>query len=502
MNSSGQEAVKMHEQAFKTKPFQHQLEDVARLLDHPNFGLFSEMGTGKTKTVIDAACILSEYKVINLVLVISPAAVRSVWVNKEFGEVKRHSWVANRVLEYHKPMKLVWQDENPSLDWLVTNYEFIRREEHREDLIRLLQGRQVLMVLDESSFVKSRTAEQTKACIKVGRHAVRKIILNGTPISNSPLDLWSQMYFLDPTILPYRNFQHFRSEFAIMGGWQNKQVVKFKNLDKLQDLVAPHVVRRLKDDCLDLPEKIYLPPIEVPLSESTWKIYKEMRDDAVVWLDENPSMAAQAGVRIMRLCQLTSGFLGGFLPPDATNLTIEQLDELHKPKEISREKLDAFREWVQLRLSELPAAKIICWCRFRPELERVSDDLKDILPTYRLYGQSKAERVESVSKFSIVGEDKPALLAGQVQAGGLGLNLVAAHLVAYLSNDFNLAARLQSEDRIHRPGQTRNCLYQDFIATGPRGQKTIDHHVVIRLRNKLDLATWTCSAWRQLLIEE
>jgi len=308
------------------------------------------------------------------------------------------------------------------------------------------------------------------------------------------LDLWSQANFLSPRILPYKNFFHFRAMFCIMGGWHQKQVIGWQNLNILQQQLAPYVIRREKKDCLDLPDKIYT-QLEVPLSEATWKTYKQMRDEAVVWLDENPTMAAQAGVRVMRLSQITSGFLGGFRPEES------DLEEEPRVVEVGREKLDLLREWVAARLEEQPSVKIIVWCRFRPELERVAEDLKDLLPTYRLYGQGKKERTEAIARFSDVTNPEPALLAGQVQAGGFGLNLVAADHVVYLSNDFSLLSRLQSEDRVHRPGQTHHVLYLDVLATGPKGQRTIDHHVVKALRGKSDLATWTVAAWKKALEE-
>lgn len=493
--------IDLHLDSWKIKPYAHQLAGVKLLLEHKFFGLFDEMGCGKSAQVINAACELSAAGEIDTVLVISPAAVRSVWSNAEWGEIKKHSWAANRVTEFHNPTRLIWKDDRPKLDWLISNYEFVRNSEHQDRLLKFLENKRTLMIADEAAFIKSRTAAQTKACVKIGQKMQRRVILNGTPVGNNPLDLWSQMFFLSPTILPFKNFFQFRADFCVLGGWHNKQVVQWVHLDKLQNLVAPHVIRREKKDCLDLPEKIVAPPREVPLSESSWRLYKQMRDEAVVWLDENPSLAAQAGVRVMRLSQITSGFLGGFNPEGEEAAGLEAIAQVI---ELGREKLEALRAWVSELLADNPYRKIIVWCRFRKELERVHQDLKDLLPTYKLYGgQSRKEREEAIGCFSkTVGDRSPALLAGQVQAGGFGLNLVGADAVAYLSNDFNLLTRLQSEDRVHRPGQKSNVLYLDVLATGPKGQKTVDHAIVKALKGKSDLATWTCAAWKQALQEE
>lgn len=485
---------------WKIKPYSHQVDGVKLLLEHESFGLLDEMGVGKSAQVINAACLLREKGLINVVQVISPAAVRSVWINPDFGEVRKHSWLPARVFEFHQKIRIIWQDRDPELEFLVTNYEYLRSEKHLENLKALLHGRKVMLVLDEASFIKNRQAIQTKACVALGKLAVRRVILNGTPIGNSPLDLWSQANFLSPKILPYKNFFHFRSEFSSMGGWHNKQIISWRNLDKLQDLMAPYVIRREKKDCLDLPEKIKT-QVEVPLSESTWKIYKEMKDDAVVWMGDNPSLAAQAGVRIMRLQQITGGYLGGFItdtdPPSVDGHELS--GQIH---EVGREKLDFLIQWVKDRLEEHPDLKVICWCHFRPEIERGALELSSVLETYKLYGQGKKERDAAVARFSDVTNKSPAILFGQVQAGGFGLNLVAADHVVYLSNTFSLMNRLQSEDRVHRPGQRNNVLYVDVLATGPKNQRTIDHSVFKALQKKEDMAAWTVAAWKRVLEEE
>jgi SNF2 family DNA or RNA helicase len=497
--------IEKYKDRFLTPAYAHQLADTEKVVHEPRYALFSEMGTGKSKIVVDSACILKSEGMIDVVVVVAPAAVRSVWINKEFGEIRKHSWLKNHVVEYHAK-STEWYDgskpdnviqSNGRLMWIVTNYEFLRSSVRLKKLIDILHNMRFMLVLDESSFIKSRMAMQTKAVTKLGQLAARKLILNGTPIANNPLDVWSQMNFLDRRILPYENFSAFRAEFAVMDQKVSSfpKIIGWRNLDKLQGEVGPYVVRREKKDCLDLPEKIYS-QVEVPLDEPTWKMYKEMRNEAIVFMDENPTMATEAGVKMMRLSQITGGILGGFKPESDAVSPGEMVTKF-----VSREKLDFLRGWVEECLQERPTRKIIVWCRFRYELERVAADLSDLLPTFRIYGQGKAERDKSVEFFSKI-DDKPGLLAAQVQAGGFGLNLVGADTVAYLSNDFNLMTRLQSEDRVHRPGQ-RNCVtVLDILATGPKGQKTRDHYVVDAVQKKKDLAQWTTSAWKQVLQQE
>lgn len=502
---------------FRTPPFQHQLVGIERLVNHDNFGLFDEPGAGKSKQVIDAACVLSAEGRIDAVLVVAPASVRNVWLDPEFGEIQKHCWRTWAACEFHaKGLRLVACNmrENPELSFVVTNFEFIRQQRHRERLLSLIGKKKFMMVLDEASFIKNHRAAQAKACLDLGQYATRRVILNGTPIANNPGDLWPQLQFLSPKILPFRNFYAFRAQYAVLGGWQGRQVVKWINLDDLQTRVAPHVIRREKKDCLDLPPKLYT-TLEVKLSNSSWELYKSMRDECVAFIDQNPSLAAQAGVKVMRLAQITSGFLGGF--DDQNHVVNGQLDSLaqgemityetvQKPlaiKHVGDEKLDCLRGWLEARLAENPDVKLICWCRFRYQLERVWAEMKTLLPTYRLYGgQSRQDREEAVKRFSSTGDKGSALLCANQQAGGFGLNLITASEVVYLSNDFSLLSRDQSENRAHRPGQTRNVTYLDILATGPQNQRTVDHAILKAIRTKNELARWTASAWRDVLLEE
>lgn len=500
---------------YRTIPYRHQVDDTRSLFDREYFGLLNEMGTGKTKTTIDAACELYSWDKIDAVLVVAPAKVRDVWIDKDEnpkldGEIHQHRWIPSCVVEYHSKARVIWKDENWKLLWVVTNYELIRKilkdrsMPHVEKLGELLKDQKVFMVLDESSFIKSKDADQTKVCMKLGRKAKRRTILNGTPMNN-PLDLFSQMNFLDAgtkTILPFPSYVAYRDRYArISTRFGYPKILGWQNLDELQRYIAPYVVRREKKDCLDLPPKIYMKPIEVTLTQKTWDIYREMRDRAVVWLDKNPSLAQQAAVKTLRLTQITSGFLGGVVELEDGDLFADGFDEAtRKTEEIGREKLDWLLDYVSRLLVDKPELKMIAWCWFRPELERVARELTKLLPTYKIYGQSDAEREAAERGFKT--DKGPGLLAGQQRSGGFGLNLQVADTCAYMSNYHSLIVRQQSEDRLHRFGQTHPVTYQDILAVGPKGQKTWDHTILRNLREGANLATWTTSAWKRALLDE
>jgi SNF2 family DNA or RNA helicase len=519
-------------------PYAHQIVGIRKLVEEPVVGLFDEMGAGKTKQVIDAAQVLFTRGVINRVLIIAPASVRFVWFDQELGELSKHLWnsLPARVTLFHGKTREWKTSDEPTnfLHFLITNYEFIRARQRLYQMIHFA-GQKTMLVLDESSAVKSYGAEQTKACAELRKLCHRVVLLNGTPIANSPKDMFSQGQLLSKKILECKTYYNFRARYGIMGGWQGRQVIQWQNLDDLQRRFAPYVLRRLKEDCLDLPKKLPSVMLTAALTEKTWKVYKEMREEMIVWLTNTViSTASQAAVKGMRLAQVTSGFLGGVhdsgLEPDLLSAeteprpdfipaTVDRLDEqqyafhaegpggpLEPIQSLSTEKLDVVVEWLENQLEADENLKLLIWCRFRPELDRMYAVLMDNarLQLGRIWGgQKKDEREQALRLLDPRTMPKgPVVVLGTPSSGSMGLNLTGAHTVVYMSNDYSLKTRLQSEDRVHRPGQVHPVSYFDVVATGPTGQKTIDHAIIKALRNKNDLATWTTSAWLDILREE
>jgi SNF2 family DNA or RNA helicase len=516
-------------QRCRLPPFDHQRIGVEKIVQQPFFLLADEMGAGKTKQAIDAAQVLFYLDRIDKAIVICPAPVRGVWFHRQRGELNKHLWLdtSSRVVEYHRNVD-VWDwglTQGKHLDWIVTNYDYIRRAEYEEELIAECTPR-TLLILDESSAVKNSKAQQSKAVLRIRNKCGRVLLLNGTPIANSPADMYMQGRIMHKDILGLGSFSQFRARYALMGGWQGKQIIGWRDLEDLQKRFAPYVLRRLKQDCLDLPEK--LPPVlyEVPLTAATWKIYRDMRDELVVWLDsQSVSVAAQAIVKVIRLAQITSGLLGGVEFEDLgpilevpDYLTIEDKQWVPEVVEaawkrpeplqhISREKLDALLEKIEGALYEKPNHKFIVWCRFKPEAVKTVETIRDRFPrvTARLlYGsQSKAERDAALALLDpATTVPGPACAVATMGTGSIGLTLTAADTNYYLSLTRMLLHLLQSIDRTHRPTQVNPVSYYYFLATGPKGQRTIDHILYEQLEQKNDLATMTCSAWVKALTEE
>ncbi len=548
------------------RPYDHQVVGVDRIFTHPVFALFDEMGAGKTLQTIVAAILLYYMGVIDRVVIVAPAAVRSVWFDPELGELRKHLWPGMDVSveQYHAGKRRTWSMGSPtgrSLKFIITNYEFIRAEKRLDPLLERV-NQSTLLVCDESSAIKNHKAEQTKAIVQLRRHCGRVLLLNGTPIANNPLDMYAQGLVMDPRILDCKSYFHFRSKYAVMGGFNQRQVIAWQNLPDMQARFAPYVLRRLKTDCLDLPPKLDPVSLSVPFNDDTWRKYRDMRDEMVTWLTHDKiSVASQAVVKGMRLAQLAAGFLGGIQQVEASlaammvNPEDEMLDERPSfiphvtrgtsqfelphvpvnpspneknaivylpPEEVGREKLDFYLDWVGQRLEDDPNLKLLTWCRFRPELARVVDELTKRFPQVHvgaIWGGQTEDRYRNVAGERVLIKEGergrslrlldprttprgPVVVVGTPSTGSMGLNLTAANVVMYMSNDFSLKTRLQSEDRVHRPGQTRGVSYFDLVATGPAGQKTIDHLIIKALRDKEDIASWTTQAWRTRLMEE
>lgn len=543
----------------------HQLVGVKALLEHPYFLLADEVGAGKSKQIVDTAQIHFLRKEIDTVLAITPGFARSTWAEEDplLGEVAAHAWdsVPNVIHEYHKQYTELAFEDN-ALNWVVSNYEFIRRDDRLHDLMARLRGRRTWLVLDESWAIKG-FSDQMKACrmLRVKR-AVKVTELNGTPLADGkPSDLYYPMMILDPDILGVKNRTHFRSKFCIMGGYLNKQVIGYQNLDELNARIAPYVLSRRTRDCFDLPPM--LPPVivEARLSPATWAIYKDMRDEMVSWLGTSASSAKQAIVKALRLAQITSGYLGGLEElagedemfaaqakaggPSPFGEIPQWLRSIHEDptvhqeaasagsqatvgsvqpaslangagssssvgavtsvnggphtREIGREKLDAMLNWLDTR--EPMPHKLLTWCRFRPELERTTLELGKIYPhMFQLCGgQTKAERL-AAKEFLAPGKDpRSGGVVGNQKAGGASLNFAAANIAVYMSNGPALIERTQSIGRIERPGATQPMLIVDILASGPKGQKTVDHSTLKALRSKDDMAQWTVEQWRQFV---
>lgn len=478
---------------FKRKPRDYQLEDFERSKDLRQFAILYEMGLGKSKVTNDTAIHLYSKGKIDSVAIIAPNGIHTKWAREDFPNDMPEGldysvgvWKSGDPKSYERCDKLL--TPGPHLRLLCMNIEALSRKGSAAELFltKFLRSTDCLLVIDESDTIKNPSAKRTETLLKLGDKAAYKRILTGTPINNSVFDLYSQFTFLDTDIFgqSFTSFKHTYANIlppthptvlAIMAKgarWVPTLVEKdsdgkpkWKNLDKLQDIIRPYCVVRKKTDHLDLPDKIY-ESIYYDLEKKQRQIYDQLAKNAKVELENDSVTVVHKLTLLLRLQQV----LAGFLPGDTT----EDLIPLFKdPK-------DNPRIQALLTLLENHVGQAIIWCRFVPEIKMIEKILGDECVTY--YGETK----DREAKMALYKEGKVRYLVSNTATGGVGLNLTNSHLAIYYSNDFSYRNRAQSEDRQHRIGQTESVVCLDIIA-----ENTMDEKIVKILRDKKDISVQT-----------
>ena len=450
---------------FETVPFDHQRKAFYMSRDKINFALLMEQGTGKSKVAIDNAAYLFANNKITTMVIIAPNGVHRNWLKNEV-PVHLPEWCPRKTAHYYAGMRKKdldnWKSVLSSKNILkifAFNVEGFVSKKAQELINKIMVSENVFLVLDESSRIKRPGAKRTKFITKIGKLAKYRRILTGTPVTKGPEDIYSQFKFLDPYILGYESFYSFRAHFCVMGGYEQRQIVGYENLDELVKSIEGHSFRVLKKDCLDLPDKIYQRAY-VELSEAQRRLYNTIRDEYVAEYSGKTIDAPEAITRLLRLQQITCGWFPSDDPVriDNRNPRLELLKEL---------------------LSDIDG-KVIIWARFRADLRDIEEALGNAAVAYH-GGVDADSRVRAVEAFQK--DPKIKYFVGQPQSGGIGLTLTAATYAIYYSNSFDLETRLQSEDRCHRIGTTQNVTYIDIEAN-----RTIDSKIIKALRNKKNLA--------------
>ena len=463
---------------YKTKPYQHQSDVLKRCWNKVNWAFLMEMGTGKSKVCIDNAGILYEKGEIDTLIVIAPKGVYRNWANQEIpahlpDRIKHQVAVWNpSVTKGNKTMLKEFLAPSEELRVFLMNVEALSTEKGKKYLQALLKASTALLAVDESTAIKSPKARRTKALIKIGKLAKYRRILTGFPVTQSPLDLWAQCSFMDDSLLgDYGdNFFKFQHHYSIIkkrtvGSHSFNLIVGYRNLEELSALLKTFSSRITKDECLDLPEKVYTQR-SVALTSEQKRIYSEIKEFALAHINDNEFMTApNIMTQLLRMQQVLSGH---------TKSDYGELIEIEDNR---------LKELIQC-LEEVDGKSII-WSRFRYDVQRITKELNKVYgpgSAVDYYGDtSDDDRVTAVERFQN-GDAK--FFVGNPQTGGYGLTLTAAQNVIYFSNSFDLAVRMQSEDRAHRIGQRNTVTYIDLISEG-----TIDEKIVKALRGKMDIAS-------------
>jgi SNF2 family DNA or RNA helicase len=464
---------------YKLTPFKHQLSGISLLMDNKVFGLHDDMGTGKSKTLIDAVCGLATQGKINACLVVCPNTVKANWTESETGEIALNGWdnLTHGVYQISAGKKLWPLDQlgKHDLQWIVVNYDVVWRNKTEAWLTKFMMQYDTLMALDESQFIKTPSSNRTRGCWRLGKHAVRRVIMSGTPITKDIRDAYAQYRFLDWSILGYPNFSSFKNDVIVYdnsGPTVNGRLVRikeFKNVDKITSLIAPYYRRVEKSDCLDLPPKVF-EKREIPLSKELEGLYTQMKDKLVAEFRGIKVKAPIALTKILKLQQLSSGF-------------INYVDE-HGEKATETFNSPKVNELVEIIKAHDGSA--IVFYQQTPEREMIERALdKEGIDYYALHGGVKThDRRELTDGFKA--QTRPVMLCQQ-RTGGIGLNMTAADLVVFFSNDAGWDLRAQAEDRAHRSGQKKSVTYIDLLSTW-KGCQTIDHWILKLVKEKKDAA--------------
>lgn len=442
------------------------------------FGLLFEMGCGKTLTAIAIAGAGYQMGKVERLLIVAPTSVVAVWP-KELQEYAKFKYTCKTLLG-EKKQRINQIDDLlkfpfKALKVAVINYESTWRPEILE---KLKEFDADMVIADESQRIKTYDAAQSKAMHELGDQARYKLILSGTPVQTAAIDIWSQYRFLDKTVFG-DNFFKFRGRYAIMGGYGNKKIVGYKDLEGLIKKEHSIAFRVTKDEALDLPEQTF-ETRKIQFSQKEKNLYERIKKDSYAELDGGGHITATTVLtRLLRLQQLAGGFL--------------VQDDAQKPQLVSRAKLDALADIIEDYVIG-SGKKLVIFARFIAEVKAIMELADKVLPKelkqVAIYGDIKKEdRGDIVKQFQ---EDpKTVLFIGQIDTAGTGITLTAADTCVYYSKNFNYATYSQSLSRIHRIGQRNCCTYIDLEIEG-----TIDELISKALSRKEDMAKTVVDNWR------
>ena len=461
---------------FKMKPYKHQLTALEKSWNKETYAYFMEMGTGKTKVLIDNMSMLYDNGKIDGALIIAPKGVVKTWYDQE---------LPTHLPNHIENVSVLWQSNitkkqkeqlnslllcGTELHIFIMNVEALSTKKGVEFASKFLNSHNALMAVDESTTIKTPSAQRTKNIIKLGQLAKYRRILTGSPVTKNPLDLYTQCLYLDPYLLDFQSYYAFRNRYAEMKtlnvrGRSIQVVNKFINLGELSDKLKNFSYRVLKEDCLDLPEKIYMKRY-IKLTPDQTRVYDQMKKTALATLNGKVTSTMTVLTQLMRLHQITCGH---FTADDGTIQEVEsnRLNEL-------------------MSILEETEGKVIIWANYQLS---VGEIIQKLIKVYgedsyvHYYGLTPQEiRQENIRKFQ--NDPKCRFIIGTPQTGGYGITLTQANTVIYYSNGYDLEKRLQSEDRAHRIGQTKSVTYVDLIA-----EDTVDEKIVKALRDKINIAS-------------
>jgi SNF2 family DNA or RNA helicase len=457
------------------EPFKHQKNALAAAYGKKAFAYFMDMGTGKSKCLIDEMAELYACGQIDRAVIVAPTGVHRQWIEEQLPthwptELKLHALAVGNGSKLKVPVEV----PAGNMTIVAVNIEALTMMPMVNALQRFMSAGRALMAVDESQDIKTPGAERTQRCWALGESAQWRRIMTGTPLAKGPEDYFAQFKFLDIGIIGVGSFTGFKRQYCQMGGFNNNQIVGYWNTDRLHELIAPHSFRVEKADCIDLPPKLYSRRT-VELGSEQRAVYMDLRTQLLTELSDGTIIEAEQAVqRILRLQQVVQGFLpredGSFEEYDISN-RIQAVDDL-----IAGAK-----------------GKVVIWCRFRHDINLIMERYGEQAVRY---DGATSPRDREISKARFMDADSPVqIFVSNAQAGGAGLNLAGlADTVIYFSNSFSSLDRWQSEDRTHRIGTRGTVNYYDIVCRG-----TVDTAILANLRRKKDITDMSLTELRSLI---
>jgi SNF2 family DNA or RNA helicase len=496
----------------KSKPFEHQRAEFELSRDMPARALWWEMGCGKTKPTIDTAAWLFLHGKITGVLVMAPKSVAPNWARDE---IEKHLPDAvrarTRVLLWNtdKAAQVGFQREmegalmHDGLLIVCMSYDGIKTEvkpgAKRPDGVRkmrkgfelakdVLERRPCLMVLDESPRIKDPGAKITKRVLAVGSRAKFRRILSGTPIDNSPFDVYSQVQFLDPFFWRKRGLGGWPAFKTQYGQWVMHlrapdkcphpkelrpncgcptfpMLVKYQNLEDLHGVMKEVGSRHLKDEVLDLPPKLYT-SLHFDLLPPQQELYDKLKHEHMAMMTNGELVTAPLVItQLVRFQQITSGY-------------IRTDDDRLVPVCEGNPRLDLLRD----TLEDIPH-KVIVWAKFQEDFAQIAAAFIRDGVTFVEYHGATSTSDRELARERFQNDPSVKVFLANPACAGEGLTLTAARTVIYYNTSFRLSHRLQSEARPHRIGQEHPVQYIDLVA-----DRTADERIIEALRDKKDLS--------------
>jgi SNF2 family DNA or RNA helicase len=459
--------------SFHTKPYEHQQDAFNRLWGIKTGALFAGIGTGKTKIAVDLTNVRRVAGLTDSVLVLCPKSVRKSW-EREIGVHSQNPGKVHLLKQTAKRQHDLFVAQKGEFRWYVVSIESLSTG-RALDMARefLLSCEKPSIVCDESHLIKNPSAGRTKAAQQLASACEFRLIMTGSPIANHVLDLYAQFEFLDSDIIGVRNYYDFRARYAVMGGYENRQIVGFRNVPELMEMLKPYTIEIRKEDVLDLPDVVY-ERRDIDLTTKQRKIYDTLKRDFGV-----EQVTVKSTIELMlRLQQVAGGFLA-----------YESADDMGRAK-WDVEKIDTFpkiKEILELA-DELTDRSFIVWCRFRSEIDEVAAALSEKGETVVLHGDINEEGRDAAVQAYRTGAAR--FLVANAATGGIGINGLQEQpgVMLFYSSSFSSVEREQAIGRVNRSGQVAPLTVVDLVAEG-----TVDEAVLAALSHKQDVAEYVKS---------